>query len=60
MNDTTDLANVGGYFTNADGVAMKAILTIAVYLCLVLALGIVTALTLRRNDSDGAVGDDDF
>ncbi len=39
---------------------MKAILTIAVYLALVFALGIVTALTAPREETDTPVTDDDF
>ena len=39
---------------------MKVILSIAVYLALVFALGIVTALTIRRAESEPDGLDDEF
>ena len=40
--------------------AMKAILSVAVYLCLVFALGLVMALTSRRDQCDAPLVDDDL
>jgi hypothetical protein len=42
----------------ADAGAMKAILSVAVYLALMLALGIVMALTARRADDELGRADD--
>jgi len=39
---------------------MKAILSVAVYLCLVFALGVVMALTSGREECDGLGADDDL
>lgn len=45
---------------SVDPEGMKAILSVAVYLALVFALGIVMALTSRREECDGPMVDDDF
>jgi uncharacterized membrane protein len=39
---------------------VKAILSVIVYLALVVALGVVVAVTSRPQESDGPVTDDDF
>ena len=39
---------------------MKAILSVAVYLALVFALGIVMALTAKRDEAEASIQDDDF
>jgi hypothetical protein len=43
-----------------DKIAVKALITVAVYLALVFALGLVMAMTAPREEREAPMGDDDF
>lgn len=45
---------------NADIPSMKAFLSIGIYLCLILVLGLVMAKTAPREGCESKVGDDDL
>ena len=44
----------------ADKITEKALITVAVYLALVFALGFVMALTAPREEREAPMADDDF
>ena len=46
--------------TSADIPAMKALLPIGIYLCLVFVLGLVMAMTAPREGCEREAGDDEF